>query len=506
MRLTRIPVIALVGVLAGSLAGCGWLITEPTTPLPSPTSVTAPDPSLARFYEQGVTWTDCGDAECAKVLVPLDYDDPDGDTVELAVSRVKAFGDRIGSLFVNPGGPGGSGFDYAKAADAIVSFPILEAYDVVGIDPRGVGKSDPVECLTDAERDALLAIDGTPDSPAEEQTIIEETQGIAAKCESRGGPLLTHMGTVNAARDMDIVRAVVGDPLLSYLGASYGSNLGAVYAELFPDRVGRMVLDGALPASLEFVETTKGQALAFEESFADFARDCSQQDDCPFPGGPQEVATALRAFLASLDADPVTVGSRVVNESVASYAVLSYLYFPATDYPMLREALAKLVKNRDGRQLLQILDERQSRSPDGEYLDNSSDAFYGVTCADTTDTVTVDQVRAYAQEWKAIAPTFGPSLAWGLLACNDWPAPAVEPLRRTTAAGSAPILVVSTTHDPATPYQWGVRLAEELENGRLISWDAYNHTAYRSGSECIDSAIDDYLLRGTVPAEGTICQ
>ena len=505
MRLNRICVIALVGVLAGSLSGCGWLVTEPTTPLPSPTAPPAPDPSLARYYDQKVKWTDCGDAECTKVRVPLDYANPEGDTVELAVSRVKAFGDRIGSLFVNPGGPGGSGFDYAKAADAIVSFPVLEAYDIVGIDPRGVGKSDPVECLTDAERDALLAVDGTPDSAAEERTIIEETRAIAAKCEARGGPLLTQMGTVNAARDMDIVRAVVGDPTLSYLGASYGTNLGAVYAELFPGRVGRMVLDGALPASLEFVETTKGQAVAFEESFADFARYCSEQDDCPFAGAPQEVATALRDFLVSLDSDPVTVGDRVVNEAVASYAVLSYLYFPSTDYPTLLEALAKLKNDRDGTLILQILDERQSRSPDGNYLDNSSDAFFGVTCADTTDTVTVEQARAYAQEWKAIAPTFGPSLAWGLLACNDWPAAAVEPLRRTTAAGSAPILVVSTTHDPATPYQWGVRLAEELENGHLISWDAYSHTAYRSGSECIDSAIDDYLLRGTLPEKGTVC-
>lgn len=501
MRLTRFAALALVGVLAG----CGILGGDPATPLPTPSTQAAPAPSLSRYYDQQVRWTDCGGAECAKVLVPMDYANPDGDTVELAVARVRATGDRIGSLLVNPGGPGGSGFDYAKAADVIVSPEVRAAYDVVGFDPRGVGKSDPVVCLTDAERDILLEIDATPDSPAEEQAIIDASRDIAAKCEAKGGALIHHMGTVNAARDMDIVRAVVGDPTLAYLGASYGTNLGAVYAELFPERVGRMVLDGALPASLDFIETTRGQTIGFEEAFDDFARDCSEQDDCPFPGGPTEVAAAMRDFLASLDANPVMVGDRELNEAVASYAVLSYLYFPSTDYPVLREALSSLVRNRDGSLLLDILDERQSRSPDGEYLDNSTDAFYAVTCADTTGSVTVDQVREYARDWAKEAPTFGSGLAWGLLSCNDWPEQGDPPLMRTTAKGSAPILVVSTTRDPATPYPWGVRLAEELENGHLLTWDAANHTAYQSGSDCIDAAVDDYLLRGTLPAEGTVC-
>lgn len=501
MRLTRLAAVALVGVLAG----CGVLGSEPPTPPPTPMISASPEPSLARFYSQQVTWTDCGNAECAKVLVPMDYATPDGDTVELAVARVKATGDRIGSLLVNPGGPGGSGFDYAKAADVIVSPEILAAYDIVGFDPRGVGKSDPVECLTDAEQDELLELDGTPDSPAEEQVIVDASRAIAEKCQAKGGELIHHMGTVNAARDMDIVRAVVGDPALSYLGASYGSNLGAVYAELFPERVGRMVLDGALPASLDLVEITEGQSLGLEEAFQDFARDCSEHDDCPFRGSPQEVADALRAYLASLDADPVKVGDRVVNEAVASYAILSYLYFPSTDYPVLREALADLVNDGDGAMLLTILDERQSRSPDGEYLDNSTDAFYAVTCADTTDTVSVDQARQFAKEWANQAPTFGAGLAWGLVSCTDWPAQEEAPVTRTRAAGSAPILVVSTTRDPATPYPWGVLLADELENGHLLTWDAANHTAYRSGSDCIDTAVDDYLLRGTLPAKDTIC-
>lgn len=487
------------------IAACGG---PSATPIPTPTvpSVEQPSPDLSRFYGQQVRWTNCGNADCTKVQVPLDYANPDGPALTLAVTRVPATGERIGSLFVNPGGPGSSAFDYAKAADAIVSDDIRQAYDIIGVDPRGVGASEPVECLTDKERDALLELDGTPDSPQEEQAIVDESTAFAERCREKGGSLVTHIGTVEAARDMDIVRAVAGDPSFNYLGLSYGTSLGAVYAELFPKRVGRMVLDGALPPSLGLVEITKGQAEGLEYAFNDFARDCSTHDDCPFAGEPRDVAEQLSDYLVSLDQNPVMVGDRVLNEAVATYAVLSWLYFPATDYPRLREALADLVAKDDGRPLLDLLDERQARSPDGEYLDNSTDAFYAITCADTTETVTQDEVRRYAKEWQSTAPVFGEALAWGLVACNEWPRAATRPVTQTAAKGSAPILVVSTRHDPATPYPWGVRLADDLENGHLLTWEGTNHTAYLSGSACIDDAVDAYLLRGALPAEGATCK
>ncbi len=488
------------------LNGCGLLASDGDVvpPAPRPSASLAAGP-LVKYYGQEVEWKNCGIADCATIVVPLDYTDPDGPTVDLSATRVNATGEKIGTLFVNPGGPGGSAVDYARAADYIVTPAIREHYDIVGVDPRGVAKSDPVQCSTDAELDAFLALDGTPDSAAEEQTTIDESKALGEKCAAKADAIYLHMGTVDAARDLDIARAVVGDSAFNYLGKSYGTMLGATYAELFPERVGRMVLDGDLPASLDMVEISKGQADAFEVALRDFVRDCLTHDDCPLTGSVDDGVKQIQVWLADLDATPVTVGDRIVNEPVAAYALLSYLYFPSTDYDDLRPALAAAMNGNQYEQLLSLLDGRIRRDLDGQYLDNSTDAFYSVTCTDRPFTGTVDDVRRYAEEWKATAPTFGPALAWGMLPCKDWPVVA-EPITETTAAGSNPILVVSTKNDPATPFQWGVQLADELENATLLSWDGFGHTAYFEQSTCIDDAVDAYLLSGTLPEDGFLCE
>ena len=475
-------------------------------PLPSPSASTAAPTGLEQYYQQDPVWAECGSAECATIQVPLSYDAPDGATIDLALTRVPASGDAIGSLLVNPGGPGGSAVEYAQAASFIVTPEITENYDIVGFDPRGVGQSTPVECMTDEQLDEYLVVDGTPDTPFEEQALVDANSWPGTGCEQNSDQVFRHMGTQDVARDMDIVRAVLGDPYLNYLGKSYGSMLGLVYAELFPKNVGRMVLDGILPADLDLQQLSLGQAKGFEVAFEDFARYCAQQSDCPFPGDATMVATSLRAWLQSLDSDPILVGDRVVNEPVASWAVLSYLYFPQYDYPELVDGLKSAVIDRDATQLLELLDVRMSRGPDGRYLDNSSEAFYAVTCLDRPYDISVDQVRSLARNWNDIAPTFGRALAWGVLSCNDWPAIEDAPLTEVTAQGSAPILVVSTMNDPATPHEWGIRVSDQLENARLITWDSYNHTAYNEGSSCITDAVDDYLLTGALPPEGTICK
>ena len=499
-----------IGLLTASvvlLTGCGLVGFEystrdtPATPSLGPSPVDGP---LADYYNQKVTWRNCGSADCATITVPLDYSDPNGPTVELAAARVSATGDKYGTLFVDPGGPGGSAVDYAKAAEYIVTDAIREHYDIVGVDPRGVAKSDPVRCLTDDQLDAFLAADGTPDSPAEEEEVIATAADTGKACAENGGALYAHMGTADVARDMDVARQVVGDASFNYLGKSYGSMLGATYAELFPEKVGRMVLDGALPASLDLIQISKEQAEAFEVALRDFVADCLTHDDCPLTGTVDEGVQQVRDWLQSLDANPIPAGDRVLNEPVAAYALLSYLYFPAYDYDQVRPALAQAINNRNAGPLLTLLDQRISRAPDGTYLDNSSDAFYAVTCLDRPFTGTVEDVKRYAEEWTSTAPTFGAALAWGLLPCKDWPATA-EPIMVTDAAGSAPILVVSTKNDPATPYQWGVRMAEDLNNATLLSYDGYGHTAYYEGSACIDDAVDAYLLDGTLPPAGTIC-
>ena len=464
----------------------------------------AATPDLSRFYEQKVKWTNCGNADCATIVAPLDYADPDLGTIDLAITRVKATGDKVGSLFVNPGGPGGSAVNYAKAADAIVSPKIREYFDVVGLDPRGVGYSDPVDCLTDAQQDELGAADGTPDSAEEEQQVVDLSALPGAGCAKKSDPRYGHVGTADSARDLDLARALVKDETLTYLGKSYGTMLGATYAELFPDRVGRMVLDGVLPASLDLVEVTKGQADAFEVAVLDFARDCLTHSDCPLTGTPEQAVTQVQDWLASLDSEPLRASGRDLNEPLATYAVLANLYFPSYDYPRLRSALAAAIESDDPKEMFGILDARISRGADGRYLDNSGEAFYAVTCLDRPYTGTVDDVKALAEEWKASAPTFGPALAWGLLTCKDWPATS-EQVTRTVAEGSNPILVVSTRKDPATPYQWGVRLADELDNATLVTYEGVGHTAYGEGSSCVDDAVDRYLLKGTVPTKDLVC-
>lgn len=513
----------IVRVAAGAaalglvLAGCSNSLDaiSPRPPAGSPgdpssaasaTGQTPPDAALARFYDQQVDWKNCGIAECGTFTAPLDYSDPGGPTIDLAIARVKATGDPIGSLFVDPGGPGGSAVDYAKAADAIVTPAVRERYDIVGVDPRGVGQSTPVKCLTDAQTDELLALDGTPDSPAEDTQVSDAAAQVGAECAANASPVYAHVGTPDAARDLDIARALVGDDTLSYLGKSYGSQLGAVYAQLFPARVGRMVIDGILPASLDIVDVTKGQADAFEVAVRDFVADCLTKDDCPLSGSVDEGLTQLRDWLASLDADPLSAGGRELNEALATYAVIANLYFPSYDYPRLRAALAAAMGQANAATMFSILDDRISRGPGGRYLDNSTDAFYAVTCLDRPFTGTIDDVKRYAKEWQATAPTFGESLAWGLLTCKGWPATESDPVTATVADGSNPILVVSTTKDPATPYQWGELVAGQLADARLLTYDGTGHTAYTQGSSCIDDAVDAYLLRGDLPAEGTVCQ
>lgn len=480
----------------------------PPTSAATPSAVPSPEPTIGnldRFYDQKVNWQNCGAADCAVIKAPLDYADPDGDTIDLAITRVRATGDAIGSLFVNPGGPGGSAFDYAQAANGVVTPKIRERFDVVGVDPRGVGRSTPAECLSDRQVDAVLAADGTPDSAAEEQEVADTSRMIAETCESNGGRIVGHMSTVESARDLDLARALVKDDVLNYLGKSYGTMLGATYAELFPDRVGRMVLDGVLPPELDLVEVTRGQAEAFEVAIRDFARDCLTHDDCPLSGTTDEAVQQVRDFFQRVESTPLKSGTRELNEALATYAVLSHLYFPASDYPQLRAGLSAAMERDDPAPLFVMLDSRISRTPDGRYTDNSTSSFYAVTCLDRPWSGTIDEVRALAADLQQTAPTFGTYLAWGLLPCNDWPA-TTSPVTNVTASGSNPILVVSTRKDPATPYQWGELLASRLENAGLLTWEGVGHTAYFDSSSCIDDAVDAYLLKGEMPEDGLVCQ
>lgn len=500
----RIPVaIATAMTSALLLAACSESpVVSPILPSVMPSAPAG----LESFYSQPATWRNCGNADCMLVKVPLDYSSPEGETIELNVSRVSAGDGDLGSLFVNPGGPGGSAFNYAKFAEGVVNADVLQHYDLIGVDPRGVGSSEPLECLTDEQKDALVAADSTPDSAQEIAALESMSVTLREGCEASESPLFGRMGTADAARDLDIVRAVVGDPAFNFLGKSYGTYLGAVYAELFPDRVGRMVLDGVLPASTDLVETTRMQAVALEGELHHFAQACSESAECPWRGSPDDIVAHMQQWFASLDAKPL-MGSdgRELTQALAQSAVVSYLYFPPGDYEALIPALASAVTKAQPDQLLELWDQRSDRDAKGHYSSNALEAFYAVTCMDRPFTGNASDTATLAQEWVGEAPTFGPALAWGLLGCLGWPERpgASAPVTKVSAAGSTPILVVGTRYDPATPYGWAEQVAGELESAGLLTWDAHQHTAYSRGSACIDGQVDGFLLSGKLPVQQT---
>ncbi|HBJ73872.1 MAG TPA: proteinase, partial [Actinobacteria bacterium] len=394
-----------VGLTLALLSACSTAnVTEPI-PAPSSTAMTLAD--LDQYYDQQVKWIDCGGPQCTTVQVPLDYAEPNGESVSLAVTRVPASDEALGSLFVNPGGPGGSGFDYAKAASLSLSNAVTEHYDVIGVDPRGVSKSDPITCLTDEERDDAAAVDFSAYSPRDTQTLIAIGKLAAQGCKTNANPDFAFMDTKSVARDFDIVRQVVGDQSFNFLGKSYGTAIGTAYAELFPQRVGRMVLDGVLPLDLGLEEITKAQAEGFEDSFMNFAEDCASNADCPYQGSAEQVAEQLREFLINSETAPLSVDGRLLNNSLATSAVLSFLYFPSRDYPRLREAISAAVNDKNGKPLLALLDERNGRDTNGHYVDNAADAFYAVTCLDRQYTATAQYVSELAKQWELSFPTFG---------------------------------------------------------------------------------------------------
>lgn len=484
-------------VVAAALAGCTAGSAVPTR---SGTDATLPPPpaQLARFYDQQLRWEPCDGAECATLEVPVDYADPQGPTLRIGILRSPATGGSRGSLVVNPGGPGASGRDYARAARAIVGDAVRDAYDIVGFDPRGVGVSAPVDCAEDAVIDWLVSLDATPDSPGELRELQRTARALT--CTSSVEKLPGHLSTADSARDLDVLRAALGESHLDYLGVSYGSHLGATYAALFPDRVGRFVLDGPLPSGLDAEAVALGQAIGFEDSLRRFVGDCMSRPDCPLGTGSDAEAglDRLRALLERLDAAPAPTldPERPLTEAAATYAILMSLY-RVSDRPLLRDALSSLVAG-DGTPLQRMLDERIGRQPDGSYRDNSLDAFYAITCRDRAlpadFSASVDRISA-------AAPFLGEYIAWGNLVCAG-----VDATTAPSPRESAPdILVIATTHDPATPIAWAELLVDELGSAVLLIRDGDGHTGYREGSRCVDQAVDDFLIDGVLPPADTVC-
>ena len=490
---------------------------SPHTAPPTPSSATAQSGSAATGSLQFTDITqqitnavgDTGSHKFsfgrAEMTVPLNWADPNnGKTVTIVVVRARATSqhDRIGSLVINPGGPGASGAEAALEL-AIGELPtdILDRFDIIGFDPRGVGASDPIQCIPDKQKDAELNEPADPTTPAQWATVIGDETKVADECYNAYGSDLTYFSTAQTVHDMEALRAKLGDPKLTYLGYSYGTLLGAEYASAYPDKVRALVLDGAVDPTLSTVQDDKVQAAGFALAFSHFASDCTSGGSCKLTPDPQ---TFVLKLMKQADAHPIPSGSssdpRLVKGSAVLLAVISALY-DRSQWPQLTRALLDAA-NGNGSGVLSLDDQYNERNPDGTYT-NIEDANLAISCADTVDRPTVAQAEALAAQWRTSNPLFGGSAAASLGFCDLWKAPPDKPI--TIENHNAPtILVVGTTGDPATPISGAKHLAALLGTADLLIWQGDGHTAYPK-TDCVTKAVDTYLINLMAPAANTTC-
>lgn len=464
-------------------------------------------PDLARFYNQSLTWTACeGEFTCASYQVPLDYTKPSGEaiTIKILKSPAKDPTRRLGSLVVNPGGPGASGIELAQYASGVVSPEVLAAYDIVGFDPRGVAKSTPIECLDGPQTDQLISTVGAPANAAQQEQVVAVSRGLGVNCQQRSPSLTPAVGSVPAARDMDVLRHLLAEKKLNFLGISYGTLLGLIYADLFHDQVGRFVLDGVIDPALSNSDLARGQAEGFQLALSHFIQDCSKHKDCPLPTGQEAGLARINGWLAGIATNPIKAEpNRPLNRPLATNGIVASLYSENEGWPQLRAALRAGFEG-NGRPMLAIVDSFTGRQEDGSYRDNAIDALFAVSCLDRPDRTDVSRTAELAQEWSRTAPTFGPELAWGNLPCSTWPAPATFDPHPVTASTEQPVMLIGTRFDPATPYRWAESVSKQLPNNRLVSYEDDGHTGY-GDSACVNKAVDAFLLTGQTSATGITC-
>ncbi|MGW0611084.1 alpha/beta fold hydrolase [Streptomyces sp. NPDC002788] len=451
---------------------------------------------------------DGGEWQCATMKAPRDWDDPKGDTIGLALIRVGTTGDdsaRIGSLIFNFGGPGGSGV--ASLPSFAEGYETLRTrYDLVSFDPRGVGRSEPVICENDQELDAYFQQDATPDDAAERAALLDNTTEFNDTCEQNSEKMLPHVRTTDAARDLDLMRQVLGDGKLHYFGISYGTELGGVYAHLFPKKVGRAVFDAVVDPTQNAEQGSLAQAKGFQRALDNYAEDCvSKTEECPVGDSAQDVKDRIATLLKDLDRRPIPgVFPRELTQTAATNGIVQALYSQDL-WEYLTEGLQQAYGG-DGSILMLLSDSMNGRSENGEY-DNSSAAHTAISCADTKSRYDTAYVERKLPEFRAASALFGDVLAWGMIGCTDWPVAGAADHPEVSAPGAAPILVVGNTGDPATPYEGTRKMVDALGKGVGVelTYRGQGHGAYNSENTCVQGAVNGYLLDGKVPPTGTVC-
>jgi pimeloyl-ACP methyl ester carboxylesterase len=484
-----------------------------------PASSATPEGQTSPLFGQPPVWGDCasviGDtsgiptAQCGTVSVPVDYAKPEGAQAQLAVIRVPATGDRIGALIVNPGGPGASAVDtVADMGAALAGSDLLRRFDLVGVDPRGVGHSTPeVRCRSDAEFDAYRREPMADYSPAGVAHIEQLYGQVVNLCAQRmGTEFLANVGTASAAQDMDVVRAALGENQINYLGFSYGTELGAAYADRYPDRVRAMVLDGAIDPSLDPIVGRVRQMAGFQMAFDDYAADCAQSAGCPLGTDPAQFVDRYHELVNPLVNQPGhTSDPRGLSYQDAITGTIDALYSQRY-WTYLTSGLLGLARGTDAGDLLMLADEYQGRNDAGHYT-NEQDAFTAISCVDTP--VPPDSA-AWVEADRQIREV-APFLAYGAFTgfaprdlCTMWPVPPTSSPQPATSPGPGKVVVVSVTRDPATPYQAGVDLARQI-GASLITFDGTQHTVVFNGDACVDTAVVDFFIDSVVPPDGLRC-
>lgn len=507
MRLLKSPVLvsALMALMI-PLSGCVAAPTlGKTTSTPTQESV---GETLKPFYTQTLQWSTCHETfQCATAKAPLDWANPAKKSIDLALIRSSTSGTRLGSLLVNPGGPGGSGYDFVQNnLDYAVSTKLREHYDIVGFDPRGVNKSSAVKCYAPKEMDKyLFALPTQPeDSDAYIAELAASSGAFGQACAAGTGELLGFVDTVSAARDLDLLRATLGDTKLNYLGFSYGTFLGATYAGLYPQNTGRLVLDGAIDPAVSDFEVTKTQAVGFESALRAFLTDCATQKACPFPGTVDDSMAGVARLLGELDKSPLRATDGRQLGRATMFTAIVYPLYSKDNWPYLTKLFTSVLAGKADTAFT-LADAYYSRSEKGVYGDNSTEAFLAINCLDYTVNASIPVMRAQAVELAKAAPVFGPAMDYGQTGCVNWPYKTTRERLPIAASGSGPIIVVGTTNDPATPYVWAQSLAKQLRNGHLVTFKGEGHTAYNKSNSCVNSAVDDYFISGTVPTVDPMC-
>ena len=479
-------------------------------------STTVEGRPVAQGAESGaaVAWGSCkqpedlpADAQCGSITVPVDYAKPDAASAQIALIRFPATGQRIGSLVINPGGPGESGID--AAAGLLESLPtgVRQRFDLVGFDPRGIGSSTPaLWCNSDADNDAERADPQVDYSPAGIVRIENDAKNFVQRCiDKMGTEFLANVGTVNVAKDLDRIRAALGEEKLTYLGYSYGTLIGSAYAEAFGDNVRAMILDGAVDPTADPVQSNIDQAASFQKAFNDYAADCAKNRDCPLGTDPAKAVDVYKSLVDPLVSKPArTKDPRGLGYSDAVTGTITALYSPSI-WKHLTDGLRELAKGR-GDTLLILADSYMERDEQGRYS-NSNDALIAINCVDEPPVTDRAKVADEDRREREVAPFLSYGQFTGqapLSTCAFWPVPPTSTPHRPSVNGLPPVLVVSTTNDPATPYQAGVDLAREL-GGRLLTFDGTQHTVVFEGDACVDGYAQEYLIDLTLPPVGAAC-